>query len=444
MLPGIGIFGSDPVSKILIEILKHFDFDIHAVWTNSYDGEIKRLIKTSECSNLVTNSIDNVLLNKNVNLIFVCCQPNLHSQISTKALGIGKNVICLFPTCKNIDEIEHMIVSARYYPCLMSSIFYGGLKYLSEYKLIKKNLCLIGDIKVCNISISCQSLVMARSKMYNRLKDEKQDLDCLSTLIDKIILASCSTSSSESINWLGDKDLGAGVLNRYGASIISLILNLFENKKVTKVFGCLRTLIENFDQFNSQHFSIRKITADDHCTFQLNLEPGSILVNFTVNSLAHSKYSQEINLCGDKGVLTWINSKIIFKSLSAEQLKMARNLVDSNNNVSNLRDSNSDEVDLSDSVDEIDNEFLDKYKDIENKYPELPYLYVRGLYFYLQNIKEELIELNKFKSDSKKSNTIQFNAKKNLENFEHTRLIQLIVKKICQSSNENRWVPVNY
>jgi hypothetical protein len=123
MLPGVGIFGSDPVTKVLIQILKHFDFDINAIWTNYYELEQtasmttttqqhphnsnnnnnnRKVVSTNEAATnavvvgasrlplnkLITTSIDNVLLNKSVNLIFVCCQPNLHSQISTKALGL--------------------------------------------------------------------------------------------------------------------------------------------------------------------------------------------------------------------------------------------------------------------------------------------------------------------------------------------------------------------
>lgn len=110
MLPGVGIFGSDPVCKVLIQILKHFDFEINAIWTNYYEFDAKKLTESTSNSTssgvsgsgsgsnsgsnnknvtkLITTSIDNVLLNKNVNLVFVCCQPNLHSQISTKALGM--------------------------------------------------------------------------------------------------------------------------------------------------------------------------------------------------------------------------------------------------------------------------------------------------------------------------------------------------------------------
>ena len=57
--------------------------------------------KANNYAKLITTSIDSVLLNKNVNLVFVCCQPNLHSQISTKALGEYYNIISTYGNLLN-------------------------------------------------------------------------------------------------------------------------------------------------------------------------------------------------------------------------------------------------------------------------------------------------------------------------------------------------------
>lgn len=74
--------------------------------------------------------------------------------------------------------------------------------------------------------------------------------------------------------------------------MISFILNLFEEKKVTKVYGTLRTFIEDLYNTNvslkaSQNEPpekiSRKITSDDHCTFQMCLEPSPIVVNVVIN-----------------------------------------------------------------------------------------------------------------------------------------------------------------
>ena len=35
-----------------------------------------------------------MLLRKDVDLVFIICQPDLHAQIAVKALGIGKHVLC--------------------------------------------------------------------------------------------------------------------------------------------------------------------------------------------------------------------------------------------------------------------------------------------------------------------------------------------------------------
>jgi hypothetical protein len=239
-------------------------------------------------------------------------------------------VICLFPTCKNIEDIEQMIQSARYYPSLMSSVNYGGLKYLAEFRLVKQSLPLIGELKVCNINISCQNLAVARGLMYKKQhpnsQQESQQIPAsasssISNLIDHIAILASGSNASASLNWLIDKDLGAGLLNRFGAAMISLVLNLFDDKKCTRVLGSVRTFLEDISPLDSSKAphakaatngrtngssasSMRKITADDFCTFQMNLEPGSVLVNVTLNSLTHSKYSQELLFCGTKGSIS--------------------------------------------------------------------------------------------------------------------------------------------
>ena len=358
--------------------------------------------------------------------------------------GIGKNVICLSPTCRDIVDIEQMIVSARYYPCLLSSICFGGLRYLKEYNTLKSKLSQVGEIKVCNVTINCNNIVIARSQMHQKLSNKKFELDILSEIIDQINLNVYSTSAPGAVNWLSDRDLGAGVLNRYGAAIISMILDLFDDKKVTKVFGCLKTLLDSFPSSvpDRKNFTIRKITADDYCTFQLNLEPGSVLINVCINSLTHSKYSHEILVCGSKGVLKWIDSNTSHVDFYANNLSPAT--IDGNNNESSFPDSNSEITMIDNDSNGYENEeFLNNYARIEDLYPELPFLYVRGLYFYLKQVKEKFTEYHNLKTKSKKSATIPFPSK-NLDSFEHTRLIQSIVKSIHQSSQENRWISVKY
>lgn len=501
MLPGVGIFGSDSISKVLIQLLRHFEFEIHGIWTNHY--EIDHSFMTSELTasefpKLITTSIDNVLLNKNVNLIFVCCQPNLHSQICSKALGIGKNVICLSPTCKDLESITSMINSARYYPSLMSSINYGGLRFLSEFKLIKQNLSQIGDVKLCNIVINCQNIALLRQQQQQKQQNENQNSKSnqngsLTNLIDNIAYVASASTSPMSLNWLSDKDLGAGVLNRFGASIISLLLHLFDDKKVTKVYGCLKTFVDEFDSeestvsssarhnsldrtiksdyttnsktnspvptFNktTQHSRshLRHITADDYCTFQMRLESAkhdlntrkannknTIMVTVVINSLASCKYSQNIIISGSEGAIEWSNSSLTLRSKSHNQ---NHHHLDDNNNQTDDYSTSFMETELrsTDPLDESAEAYLKQFKNLELIYPELPLIYIKGLYYYLSNVKNSF-EKEHHSANSSISSSSGSKFINKLDNFEHTQLVQSIIKSINLSSDSNRWVSVNY
>ncbi len=167
-----------------------------------------------------------------------------------------------------------MINSARYYPSLISSVSYGNLKYLPEFTLLKESLPLIGGIKFCNIIINCQNLAVIRHE--NSAQNSK----------------SSKTTSAQALNWLNDCDLGAGVLNRFGASMVSFVLSLFDENRVTKVFGSVHTFIEDLNNTNVSLKStsdkypekiVRRITSDDYCSFQMCLEPSSVIVNVAIN-----------------------------------------------------------------------------------------------------------------------------------------------------------------
>nr|CAI5865897.1 unnamed protein product [Callosobruchus analis] len=92
MLPGIGVFGTAPVVRVLVPILRENGFRIEAIWSQMIQ-DAEDLAKELSIP-FVTNKIDDVLLKKDVDLIFVLCPPILHAQISVKALGIGKHVVC--------------------------------------------------------------------------------------------------------------------------------------------------------------------------------------------------------------------------------------------------------------------------------------------------------------------------------------------------------------
>lgn len=187
------------------------------------------------------------------------------------------------------------------------------------------------------------------------------------------------------------------------------------------------------------------------------------MVTVVINSLAQCKYSQEIVISGNKGSIEWKNSKLTLRSTSMNAIKEVKKrqeetpTLDSNNNNTSMEsldfsdesEPNFYETELrsNDPLDTNAEKFLKPFQNLEFKYPELPLIFIKGLYYYLANVKSSFLEKQKESQDSSptaiKSST-NVNKINSLENFEHTHLVQSIVKSIAFSNECNRWVPVNY
>ena len=102
-------------------------------------------------------------------------------------------------------------------------------------------------------------------------------------------------------------------------------------------------------------------------------------------------------------------------------------------------------------------QFLASYKCFEQKHPEMPFVFIRGLYAYVLKLREDLKRQDEskecplassnsssLKSQSSVSESIPDKAPSQLDDFEHIRAVQTIVKEIANSHNLKRWVAVNY
>ena len=74
MLPGIGIFGTGNTVKIIVPYLKQKGFKVEALWGRTL-SKAEEIAKDLEIA-YYTNKIDNVLLRKDVDLIFIMCSPS--------------------------------------------------------------------------------------------------------------------------------------------------------------------------------------------------------------------------------------------------------------------------------------------------------------------------------------------------------------------------------
>jgi predicted dehydrogenase len=202
-LPGIGIFGTNESVKVLVPILREKGFEIQAIWGKS-QNEAEKFANELKIS-FYTSKIDEVLLCKNVDLIFILCQPFLHQQISVKALGIGKHVFCERPCGISVGDCQKMFRASEYYPSLIALVNHS-LRFLPAFVHMKKALNdnLIGQISVMDITIKFSSLI------------------------------------HESYDWLCSQEMGGGVVNLIGSHVIDLI-HFLTGKKAVRVHAIVRT-----------------------------------------------------------------------------------------------------------------------------------------------------------------------------------------------------------
>lgn len=260
MLPGIGVFGTDTLVKCLVPILKSCGFKVEALWgrTKEQADEVAKYLDIG----FSTNKIEEVLLRKSVDLVFIHCPPHLQSPIAVKALGIGKHVICGTPSGPSSTDALKMVKAAEYYPKLMS-LMCNGLRFLPCFikmrQLIEDGY--VGNVLLCEAKIHSGSL----------LKDK--------------------------FDWMCDELMGGGVLNIYGSVFIDIVTFL-TGQRAVKVHGVLKTFTKQTDKIKG----IRQITSDDFCSFQMELDGGAS-VTVTINSHLSGTFVHELWVCGDKGRL---------------------------------------------------------------------------------------------------------------------------------------------
>jgi len=272
-LPGIGVFGTGPATDVIVPHLRQAGFRIEAVWGKTYE-------EAQGCAGrlgipFATQSIDDVLLRKDVDLILVLSPPSLHAQITVKALGIGKHVAVEPPAGINQSETLRKVKAALYYPSLLSIVVYG-LRFLPAFARLKKALVeedMIGALSLVDVQIDAPSLI----------RDD------------------------EAYSWACEHGMGGGVLNQFGSHVIDVLQYL--GFRATRVHGAVRTLKRTTAKIRG----IRQIQAEDFATFQMEgaiSQPSSLDVTgqddvlVTVNITGASsikEFGQRLTFHGSKG-----------------------------------------------------------------------------------------------------------------------------------------------
>jgi len=232
-----------------------------ALW-GRVKSEAEQLARELEIP-ISTDNVDEILLNKDVDVIVISCPPHMQSPIAVKALGIGKHVLCGTPAGPTQFESQKMVHAAGYYPKLVARMIYG-LRFLPTINMMKRLIDegFLGEVKVCDIRLNFWSY------------------------------------PKEKFDWTCDETMGGGVLNSLGSNLIDVITYLTAQKAVS-VHGLLKTYTKQTEKIKG----IREITSDDFCSFQLELDCGACST-VTINSHLPGQFYQEITVVGTKARLT--------------------------------------------------------------------------------------------------------------------------------------------
>ncbi|CAB0036699.1 unnamed protein product [Trichogramma brassicae] len=284
MLPGIGIFGTGNIVRVLVTFLREKGFKIISIWGRTKE-EAERVATDMDIP-FYTSKVDDVVLRKDIDLIFIFCAPKLHVEITVKALGLGKHVVCDKPGGLSQIDVFKMGKAALYYPTLITIINHS-LRFLPAFVNLKREIkdgLLDGKISVIDIRVQIGP-ILADGQCYN---------------------------------WLCDARMGGGVLTLVGSHIIDLITYL-TNRKAFKVHA----LIRNFSTTTNLHKngSIRSVSSPDFCSFQMELD-GGILVTATLSSYPNAIANQEITIFGPNGRLTVRSTDLFCCTGQQEEIRL--------------------------------------------------------------------------------------------------------------------------
>ena len=103
-------------------------------------------------------SYEGLLLDKNVDLVYIALPNHLHKEWTIKAAQAGKNVLCEKPLAMDVNEAREMVAAARKYKVfLMEAFMY---RCHPQIKILKKLLAskVVGEVRIIQGSFSYAGL----------------------------------------------------------------------------------------------------------------------------------------------------------------------------------------------------------------------------------------------------------------------------------------------
>lgn len=211
--------------------------------------------------------------------------------MSNKALGIGKHVVvCSQPLGLGQADALKMTRASQYYPSLIALTTHT-LRFLPAVtqmrRLIQEQY--VGEPVLLDFRLQMGTLI------------------------------------NNKFDWLCDDTMGGGILTLFGSHLIDLVSFVLKQRAV-RVNGTIRT----YTQVTEAVSGIRRVTAPDFCTFQMEMEGGA-LVTMTLHShqcisgpAATAFFSQEMKVAGSDGSYLMLRGNDLFGQRSGRTATPAK------------------------------------------------------------------------------------------------------------------------
>lgn len=143
----IGAIGTSFIMDTILENMANTEgIDCEAIFSRTYEKG-QALAEKFHIHKIYT-SLDDMLGDEDLDWIYVCSPNSVHYEQSKKALLAGKHVLCEKPFTTTSEELKELIsIAKEKHLYLFEAIL---PMFHPNYKLIKENLPLIGNLKMAS------------------------------------------------------------------------------------------------------------------------------------------------------------------------------------------------------------------------------------------------------------------------------------------------------
>lgn len=240
----LGIIGSGNIVVDCLDAVKNIKgIELAGIYVREKSlDKGKELAEKYGISKIYTE-YEKILNDKNIDTVYIGIVNNMHFEYTKKALEYGKNVVCEKPFTSTAEELKILIELAKSKKLFLFEAI--TMLYSPNFKYIKENLYLVGDVKLiqCNYS--------QYSSRYNKY-------------LEKVVLPAF------------DKNMSGGALYDINIYNVHFVVGLFGRPKSVKYsanlgFNGIDTsgiLVLSYDGFSAVCCGAKDSESPSHATVQ--------------------------------------------------------------------------------------------------------------------------------------------------------------------------------